>query len=336
MLSDIGIFGVGPLNFPLGGLLSFTLRLVRPGTITAIFSGTATPCWSSSACSPEAGRPRKWIVRGIASETTAPLAGILSELVHTMANEVNEPPVARTWQGFKAFSDGLDCFRRYVLAGSTNQEELDRAKSPLELAVTLEPTFALAYYNLGLVYGGARCWRRPPKRIGPRSCSVRRSPLCATISVERICSKISSTGLSRHSAPSPNRKRTARTRTRTVSSPGRFRACGRTDWTFHPRVARTKGLSEGRLPVPAASNSPIGERETEASGAEEVGRWIQAYVAVAQRELGCPPDACGLARCRGCGSATRSSREGAESRPENRRRNAENWVRLATVYRLQA
>ncbi|MDY7039756.1 MAG: tetratricopeptide repeat protein, partial [Chloroflexota bacterium] len=151
-LENIGAVGVGPLNIPLGSLLAFVLRLFQPGTISGNFQ-MHDETLSIVVNLKARNRPtEKWVVKGKLGPNSTTVRELASELAYMMINDTS-PSIARTvWQSFKAFSNGLEQYRSFLLSGGLDRQALDEARRHYETAVALEPSFALAHYNLGVVY----------------------------------------------------------------------------------------------------------------------------------------------------------------------------------------
>jgi tetratricopeptide (TPR) repeat protein len=151
-LKDVGSVELGPVNLPLGGLLSIVERAIRgPGIIGSIqkYEGRLTVVASYEN--------QKWEVscEAIPSITgpleQAAIRNLAHQLAIKMVSEVGEHTTAN-WRSFDELVEGLDKYQRYLQSGRYNQQALMEAQKQFEKSALLDDQFGLAYYYLGLAY----------------------------------------------------------------------------------------------------------------------------------------------------------------------------------------
>jgi tetratricopeptide (TPR) repeat protein len=151
-LENIGTAGFGPVKIPLGGLLNLAMRILKPGVILGSLlkhGDTLTVLVSLKA--PK--RPSyKWIVNGKSDKDMTAVNELVVELAYRMIIDTNPSISAQSWQSFRALSNGLDHYQLFLLSNITGRQGLEEARRNYQVALALEPTFALAHHNLGVIY----------------------------------------------------------------------------------------------------------------------------------------------------------------------------------------
>ncbi|MCK4978684.1 MAG: tetratricopeptide repeat protein, partial [Anaerolineales bacterium] len=151
-LKDVGVVDLGPVNLPLGGLLSMVTRALRgPGIIGSIQK------YGERLTVVASYENQKWEVSSEATPAIsepverAAIRKLAHQLAVKMVSEVGEHTTAN-WRSFDELVRGLDCFQRYLQSGRSNQQALEEAKKQFEKAALLDEQFGLAYYYLGMAY----------------------------------------------------------------------------------------------------------------------------------------------------------------------------------------
>ncbi|MGD8761171.1 MAG: tetratricopeptide repeat protein [Desulfobacteraceae bacterium] len=147
----VGDFSFGPINVPLGNLLSLVLQAVQGGGISgslqkygAVLSIVATH------------KNNIWEVRSDSLPISAQgEETVAQELAHQLAYKILADiltTTTRDWRSFRELTDGLVQYRRYLKSGRRNFKALKKAQKFFEHAIVFDPQYAWAFFNLGLTY----------------------------------------------------------------------------------------------------------------------------------------------------------------------------------------
>lgn len=151
MLKGIGALSLGPVNLPLGGLLYLLMQALQGGGITGKLQkvgGKLSVVASYANRKYEAGSDTLSIATQSDEEITR---GLVRQIAYMMSSDFADFPPSR-WQSFQEVVDGLEDYRRYLLSGKRNHSALDAAHKHFEQAIVADSQYALAYYNLGMLY----------------------------------------------------------------------------------------------------------------------------------------------------------------------------------------
>src|SRR5262249_27193270 len=143
---------IGPVQLPLGGLLDLTTRLLQGCTVSGSIQlrGSVLTAYASY-------KSQIWSVQGKVSpdgvardEDEKVLSGMARDLAYEMLatltnTQINDP------ESFRKLVEGLEAYRSSLRSLDRDLAKRQAAREKFEESAQLDPHFALAYYNLGLL-----------------------------------------------------------------------------------------------------------------------------------------------------------------------------------------